>query len=144
MFDVILGFKRPYFIETFPCSSDKHTLQIIVTDKQLIFQYLLTPWNIVLLEKIIVSQLVKNFPAFYGTRMFITAFTCASQQYLSWASSVQSMPPHSTSWRSDLNIIFPSTPGSSRFSFPQDSPPDSCIRLSFPPYELHAHLFLSI
>jgi hypothetical protein len=33
----------------------------------------LTPQNI-LLEKLIVSQLLKNFPPFYETRNFITAF----------------------------------------------------------------------
>jgi hypothetical protein len=31
----------------------------------------------VLLEKLIASQLVKEFPAFYGTRRFITVFTKA-------------------------------------------------------------------
>jgi hypothetical protein len=36
---------------------------------------LLTPWSSVLLEKLTGSQRVKKFPAFYGTRMFITAFT---------------------------------------------------------------------
>jgi len=35
--------------------------------------YLLTPWNRVLLEKLTGFQLVKKFPAFYGTRIFITA-----------------------------------------------------------------------
>jgi len=29
--------------------------------------YLLTPWDTVLLEKLIGFQLVKKFPAFYGT-----------------------------------------------------------------------------
>jgi len=37
--------------------------------------YLFTPWSRVILEKLTGSQLVKNFPAFYGTRRFITAFT---------------------------------------------------------------------
>jgi len=32
--------------------------------------YLLTPWNNFLREKITVFQLVKKFPAFYGTRWF--------------------------------------------------------------------------
>ena len=36
---------------------------------------ILTPWSRVLLEKITCSHLVKKFPAFYGTRKFITAFT---------------------------------------------------------------------
>ena len=43
--------------------------------------YLLTTWNKVLLEKLTGFQLVKKFPAFYGTRRFITAFTIA--RYLS-------------------------------------------------------------
>jgi len=34
--------------------------------------------------------------------MFITAFTRARQLSLSWASSIQSIPPHPTSWRSIL------------------------------------------
>jgi hypothetical protein len=38
---------------------------------------LLTPWSRVLLEKLTTFQLVKNFPAFYGTRRYITAFTSA-------------------------------------------------------------------
>jgi hypothetical protein len=37
-----------------------------------------TPWNRGLLEKLTVSQLVKKFLAFYGTRRFITAFTRAN------------------------------------------------------------------
>jgi len=36
---------------------------------------LLTPWSRALLEKLTGSQLVKKFPAFYGTWRFITAFT---------------------------------------------------------------------
>jgi hypothetical protein len=39
--------------------------------------YLLIPRSRVLLEKLIGSQLVKKFPAFYGTQRFITAFTRA-------------------------------------------------------------------
>ena len=38
---------------------------------------LLTPWSRDLLEKPTGSQLVQKFPAFYGTRLFITAFTRA-------------------------------------------------------------------
>jgi hypothetical protein len=39
--------------------------------------YLLTPWTWVLLEKLTCFQLVKKFPAFYGTLRFIAAFTRA-------------------------------------------------------------------
>ena len=54
----------------------------------------------VLLEKLTGMQLVKKFPAFHGTRMFITAFTSVRQLFLSWASPIQSIYPHPTSWRS--------------------------------------------
>jgi len=39
----------------------------------------------------------KLFTALYETRMFITAFTSARHLSLSWARSIQSMPPHPTS-----------------------------------------------
>jgi len=45
--------------------------------------YLLTPWSKVLLEKLTGLHLVKKFPAFYGTRRFITAFTIVRQLSLS-------------------------------------------------------------
>jgi len=64
--------------------------------------YLLTPCSTVLLEKLTSFQLVKKFPAFYGTRKFITAFTSARHLSLLWANLIQSIPPHSTSWRSSL------------------------------------------
>jgi hypothetical protein len=47
-------------------------------------------------------QLVKKFPAFYGTRSFITELTRVRQLSLSWASSIQSITPHPNSWRSSL------------------------------------------
>ena len=62
--------------------------------------YLFTPWCRVLLEKLTGLQLVKKFPAFHGTRRFITALTSVRQLSLSWASPIQSIYPHSTSWRS--------------------------------------------
>jgi hypothetical protein len=60
---------------------------IIITEVEGQKTYLLTPWSTVLLEKPTGSQLVKKFPAFYGTRRFITAFTSARHLPLSWASS---------------------------------------------------------
>ena len=64
--------------------------------------YLLTPWCRVLLEKLIGLQLVKKFPAFLGTRKFITTFTSFRHPSLSWASPIQSTCPQPTSWRSIL------------------------------------------
>jgi len=64
--------------------------------------YLLTPWCRVLPE-----QLVKKFPAFHGTRRFITALTSVRHLSLSWASPIQSTYPHPTSWRSSLILSTP-------------------------------------
>ena len=60
---------------------------------------LLTPWCRVLLEKLTGLQLVKKFPAFHGTRRFITALTSVRHLSLSCASPIQSIYPHPTSWR---------------------------------------------
>jgi len=68
--------------------------------------YLLTPWSRVLPEKLTSFQLVKKFPTFYGTQRFITSFTSARHLSLSWASLIQSIPSHPTSWNSIL--ILPS------------------------------------
>jgi len=59
--------------------------------------YLLTPWSRVLLEKLTGLQVVNKFPAFYGTRRFVTAFTSARHLSLSSASLIQSTLPHPTS-----------------------------------------------
>ena len=63
---------------------------------------LLTPWCRVLLEKLTGLQLVKKFPAFYGTRRFITALTSVRHLSLSRANPIQSTYLHPTSWRSIL------------------------------------------
>ena len=47
-------------------------------------------------------QLIKKFPAFYGTRKFITLLTSARHLFLSWTNSIQSPQPLPTSWRSIL------------------------------------------
>ena len=47
-----------------------------------LLMYLLTQWNRTLLEKPTNSQLVKKFPAFYGTRKFITTFTSAGHLFV--------------------------------------------------------------
>jgi len=62
--------------------------------------YLPTQWCRVLLEKLNGLQLVKKFPAFHGTRRFITALTSVRHPSVSWASPIQSIYPHSTSLRS--------------------------------------------
>jgi len=79
-----------------------HVYRNCLPTTQTSLTYLLTPRSTVLLEKLTGSQLVKEFPAFYRTRRFITAFTSARHLFLTWASSIQSTPPHPTSWRSIL------------------------------------------
>ena len=66
-----------------------------------VLTYLLT-WCRVLLEKLTGLQLVKKFPAFHGTRKFITALTSFRHLSLSRASPIQSIYPHPTAWRSIL------------------------------------------
>jgi hypothetical protein len=94
--------------------------------------YVLIPWNIVLLEQMTNSQLVKKLPTFYGTRMFIATFTSARHLSLCWSISVHSMPSYSTSWRviiilsSLYNWVFQAV------SFPQVSQLILCMHLSSP------------
>ena len=87
--------------------------------------YLLTPWCRVLLDKLTGLRLVK-FPAFHGTRRFITALTSVRHLSLSWASPIQSIYPHPTSWKIHPNIIHPSMPRSPQWSlflwFPHQDP----------------------
>jgi len=70
--------------------------------KWILLHYYFTPWCRVLLEKLTGLQLVKKFPTFYGTWRFITALTSLRHPSLSWASPIQSIYPHPTSWRSIL------------------------------------------
>ena len=52
---------------------------------------ILSPWNRGFLEKLTGTLLIQKFCAFYGTRMFITAFTRALHLSLSSARSTLSM-----------------------------------------------------
>jgi len=68
-------------------------------------QLLLTSWSRILPEQLTFLQLVNNFPAVYGTRKFIAAFT--SDHHLSLIPSHSSTfhVPLPTSWRHIL-ILF--------------------------------------
>ena len=124
---------------------DKNTcLLLLVFLNYLLITYLLSPWSRALVEKLTGFQLVKKFPAFCGTRSFITAFTSARHPSLSRVISIQSIPPDPTSWRSILIL-----PCHLRFGLPSGlfpsgfpikslySPLLSPIRTTFP-----AHLIL--
>ena len=81
-----------------------------------------TPSCRVLLEKLTGLQVVKKFPAFHGTRGFITALTSVRHLSLSWASPIQSVYPHPTSWRSILILSTHLRLGLPSGSFPPVSP----------------------
>jgi hypothetical protein len=103
-----------------------HSWLVDSISEWLVFSYLLTPYSRVLLEKLTGLQQVKKFPAFYRTRRFITTVTSARHLSLSWASSIQSIPPTFHFLKVHLNIILPSTPGSPQWShylrFPHPNP----------------------
>jgi hypothetical protein len=85
---------------------------ILVNTSNNISAYLFTPWSTVLLEKLTGLQLVKKFPAFYGTWRSITAFTSAHHLSLSWASLIQSLP---YILKIHFNIILTSMPVSPKW-----------------------------
>ena len=108
--------------------------------------YLLTPWCRILLEKLTGLQLVKKFPAFHGTRRFITALTRVRHLSLSWANPIQS-----TSHLLEIhpNIIHPSMPRSPQWSlslrFPHQDPThhlSSPIRTTCPAYLIGIELVM--
>ena len=84
--------RTEHFLEHLANSSSITTE--LSTVRTYLLTYLLTSWSRIILEKLIFSQLVKKFPAFYGTRRSITAFTRPSHVSLSWTRSIQSMPHH--------------------------------------------------
>ena len=55
-----------------------------------------------MVQKLTGLQLVKKFPAFHGTRWFITALTSLRHLFLSWTNPIQSIYPHPTFWSSIL------------------------------------------
>jgi len=60
------------------------------------FRTILTPWSGGVLEKLTGPQLVKKFPAFYGTQTHFTILARAHHLSLARARSMQSLPTHTT------------------------------------------------
>ena len=87
--------------------------------------YLLNQWSRVLLEKLTGFLLGKKFPAFYGTRRFITAFTSARQCQLDPVHTPKQHKIH-------LNIMLPSTCGSFLL-FPSGFPHQNLVYASLLP-----------
>ena len=100
--------------------------------------YLLTPWCKVLLEKLTGLPLVKKFPAFHGTRRFITALTSVRHLSLSCASPIQSIYPHPTSWRYSLMLSTHLRLGLPSGLLPSGFPTKTLYTPSPHPYAPHA------
>jgi hypothetical protein len=66
----------------------------------------LNPWSRTLLHKLIVTQLLNKFSAFYRTRRSVIVFTAAHHWSLSWVRCIQSTPLHPTALRS-IQILSP-------------------------------------
>ena len=95
-------------------------------------------WRVLLEKLSSLLQLVKKFPTFHGTRRFITALTSVRHLSLSWASPIQSIYPHPTSWRSILILSTHLRLGLSSGSFPPISPPRPYTPPCPHPYAPHA------
>ena len=105
---------------------------------KMLLTYLLTPWCRVLLEQLTGLQLVKKFPASHGTPRFITALTSFRQLSLSWASPIQSIYPHPTSWRSFLILSTHLRLGLPTGLLPSGFPTKNLYTPSPHPYAPHA------
>ena len=100
--------------------------------------HLLTYSMVLLLEKLTGLQLVKKFPAFHGTRRFITALTSVRHMSLSCASPIQSIYTHPTSWRSILILSTHLCVGHASGLLPSGFPTKTLYTPSPHPYAPHA------
>ena len=81
-------------------------------------------------------SVAQRFPAFYGTRRLIAAFTGRRYLHVPWTASIMSM--HLTYFlKMDLYIIFPLFLRVLCRLFRYSFPPKPCTHLSFTPYVLH-------
>ena len=97
------------------------------------YNYLLTPWSRVLLEKLTGSAASQEIPRIFGTRRFVTLFTSARHLSLSWANSIHSPQSPPISWRSILILSSHLRLGLPSGLFPSDFPTRTlCIPLPSP------------
>ena len=119
------------------CSVYCHIMRYMFRLVEAIIRQFRTPWCRALLEKLTGLQLVK-FPAFHGARRFITARTSVRHPSLSWASPIQSIYTHPTSWRSILILYTRLRLGLSSGLLPSGFPSKTLYTTSPHPYAPHA------
>jgi hypothetical protein len=100
------------------------------------------PCGTVLLEKPLVSQLLKTFPALYTHLTFITMFTRARHLSLSCVTSIQ-YTTQNISWRCILVLYSHMRPGVKSGPFPSGFPTKALYALLYPIRATNlAHLIL--
>jgi hypothetical protein len=92
--------KVPFTLYDTPCT----ILHLYARKVPFTLRYRLTPYRTVLFQKLKSSQVVKNWPAFYGAQTFIIVFTRAHHLSISRTRSIHSMPSHPNRCRFILKL----------------------------------------
>jgi len=123
---------HPNIIHPSTSRSPQWSLSLRFPYQDPILTYLLTPWSKVILEKLTGLQLVKKF------RRFINAHTNVRHLSLSWASPIQSIYPHPTSWRSILILSTHLRLGLSSSLFPSGFLSKTLYLLTYAMEQIHS------